>query len=469
MMKNDCLTFGPLPDWCGALRDSLTDMSVNLQKNTRVWQGGERVFYPEDYGFRAGEKATAAIQQALDAAGDQGGTVRLREGDYVSGTLRLRSHVRLEICAGARLLASTDLRDYPEMRARRLTVQDTSMGMHQSLIFAEDCEDIALDGAGMIDGLGNQQNFPGAETAQGTPGRPFLIRVIDCRRVHISNLTMKNAACWMQNYLNCDGLLIEGLTVRNHANYNNDGMDIDGCRDVVIRHCRVSSGDDALCFKGASQRPLDRVLVEDCDFYSACNAVKVGTDTQGDFRNVLIRRCRIGGLSEDPSGLKHPSADSGISLEMVDGGTLENFWLDDLHITRAWSPFFFRLEDRGRVKPGDPAPGIGDLRRVFISHVRGAGNGPRGSYLLGIPEKAIEDIAFADVCLRQYPWTESAPNARSYSDFKGSYPDAHMIDAVGPSPAYGLWARHARNITLSDYRILPDGQDTRPALLDEGA
>ena len=168
-------------------------------------------------------------------------------------------------------------------------------------------------------------------------------------------------------------------------------MDIDGCRDVLISRCRVASGDDALCFKGASQRPLDRVLVEDCDFYSACNAVKVGTDTQEDFRNVLIRRCRIGSLSEDPSGLKHPCSDSGVSLEIVDGGTLENFWLTDLHITRAWSPFFFRLENRGRVKPGDPVPEIGNLRRVLISHVRGEANGPRGSYLLGIPEKRIED------------------------------------------------------------------------------
>ena len=469
MGNEKCLSFGPLPDWCAAIQASLTAMAEGLNRNVHPWEGGSAVFRPEDFGCMPGEKATAAIQRAIDAAGEAGGTVRLDHGDYVSGTLEMRSNVRLEICAGTRLLASTDLKDYPEMHARRLTVQDTSMGMHQSLIFAEGCENISLYGAGVIDGQGGPQHFPGAETAQGTPGRPFLIRVIDCRRVHISGLTLKNAACWMQNYLNCDEVLIEGLTVRNHANYNNDGMDIDGCRDVVIRHCRVSSGDDALCFKGASQRGLDRVLVEDCDFYSACNAVKVGTDTQGDFRNVLIRRCRIGGLSEDPSGLKHPCADSGVSLEMVDGGTLENFWLTDLYITRSWSPFFFRLEDRGRVKPGDPRPSIGTMRRVLISRVRGEANGPRGSYLLGIPEKAMEDIAFEDVRLLQYPWKSPAPDARSYSDLKGVYPDAHMIDSVGPAPACSLWARHARRVTLKDYQVIPQGTDSRPAFVDEGA
>ena len=467
-MKSNALSAASLPPWCVSLRESLSAMAAELQKSAVPWQGGAHVFFPEDFGYRPGIKATRAIQLALDAAGVQGGTVRLRSGDYVSGTLCLHSCVRLEICAGARLLGSTDLGDYPEMHARRLTVQDTSMGMHQSLLFAEGCENIALCGAGIIDGRGSQRNFPGEETAQGTPGRPFLIRVIDCRNVSVTGLTLKNAACWMQNYLNCDGLWIDGLTVRNHANYNNDGMDIDGCRDVVIRHCRVSSGDDALCFKGASQRPLERVLVEDCDFYSACNALKVGTDTQGDFRNVLVRRCRIGGLAEDPSALKHPCADSGVSLEMVDGGTLENFWLDSLQITRAWSPFFFRLENRGRVKPGDPAPAAGTLRRVLVSRVRGDANGPRGSYMLGIPDKPVEDIAFSDVCLSQYPCPDPVPPAAEYPDFIGSYPDAHMIDPVGPSPAYALWVRHARRITLSDYRILPDGPDSRPALLDEG-
>ena len=350
---------GKEPSWCRELKTNMARMAQELIKVVRERTDGGPVFTPEEFGYQPGETVTEAIQGAIEAAAEQGGIVRLGNGDYVSGTLVMRSGVCLEVRAGSRLLGSTDLRDYPEHHAARLTVQDTSMGMHQSLLFAEGCENICLRGGGVIDGRGSPAHFPGEETAQGTPGRPFLIRMIDCRNVHIADLTMKDAACWMQNYLNCENLLLEGLAVRNHANYNNDGMDIDGCRNVVIRNCRVSSGDDALCFKGAGQRELSRVLVEDCDFYSACNAVKVGTDTQGDFRQVYIRRCRIGGLAEDPSGLKHACADSGISLEMVDGGTLENFLIEDIHMIRAWSPFFLRLENRGRVKPGDPAPGPG--------------------------------------------------------------------------------------------------------------
>ena len=453
------------PLWCGELERTMEQMARELIRDVRGWDGPETVFTPEAYGYRPGEKATEPIQRAIDAASERGGVVCLEQGDYISGTLVMRSGVCLEIRAGARLLGSTDLRDYPEHYARRLTVQDTSMGMHQSLIFAEGCDRICLRGGGIIDGQGSPDHFSGVETAQGTPGRPFLIRAIDCRRVHIADLTLKNAACWMQNYLNCENLLLEGLTVRNHANYNNDGMDIDGCRNVVIRCCRVTSGDDALCFKGAGMRELNRVLVEDCDFYSACNAVKVGTDTQGDFRQVYIRRCRIGGLAEDPSGLKHACADSGISLEMVDGGTLEDFLIRDIHIIHAWSPFFLRLENRGRVRPGDPVPEPGTLRRVLFTEIRGSENGPRGSYILGIPEKPIEDIAFRGVLLRRETAARTAVPEENFGDFRGAYPDAHMIDSLGTAPAYALWARHIRGLTLEDYQVLPAGNDPRPALI----
>lgn len=455
-----------LPNWCMSLHSSLEAMAEKLSDTLKPMAAGKAAFFPEDFGYVPGHPATRFIQLAIEAAAEKGGTVRLLHGDYVSGTLELRSGVRLEIGAGARLLASTRLEDFPEHHARRLTVQDTSMGMHQSLIFAEDCEDIALAGQGIIDGQGSPRNFPGEETAQGTPGRPFVIRMIDCKRVHISGLTMKNSPCWMQNYLNCEQLLVENLTVRNHANYNNDGIDLDGCRDVIVRNCRISSGDDALCFKGASQRPTERVLVENCDFYSACNAVKVGTDTQGDFRNVWVRHCRIGGLSEDPSGLKHPCSDSGISLEMVDGGTLENFLFSDISIYRAWSPFFLRLENRGRVKPGDPTPPVGTLRRILFEKIRGEGNGPRGSYMLGIPEKKIEDIVFSDVRLSQYAWDGPIPDESDYPELRGVYPDAHMIDSIGPSPAQALWARHVRGLLLKEVEIIPDGPDPRPELVE---
>ena len=452
--------------WYEILKDRMRRTADELRATLRPWAVSGAVWTPEEQGYTGTGIATAAIQAAIDRAAEAGGgTVLLQSGDYVSGTLVMRSRVRLRIGGGARLLASTDLGDYPPHHARRLTVQDTSMGMHQSLIFAEGCEDIAFEGPGVIDGRGTPDNFPGDETQQGTPGRPFVLRVIDCRRVHVCGMTLRNSPCWMQNYLNCEDLLIERVTVRNHANYNNDGFDIDGCRRVWMRQCSVHSGDDALCFKGAGQAETRAVLVEDCEFLSACNAVKIGTDTQGDFRDIWVRNCRIGGLSEDPSGLKHAGCDSAVSLEMMDGGTVEDILVTGMTVERAFSPFFMRLEKRGRVKPGDPDPGIGTLRRAALAEITAADCGPRGSYFIGIPEKAIEDVLLKDITVSQIASGKPVLDEDSVDEMISVYPDAHMIDGLGDAPAYGLWARHVHGLRLENYRVRPLTPDPRPAFV----
>ena len=457
------------PVWYKELHQDLTAMAEALPVRVTGWQEHSFIVTPEEMGY-AGGLATEAIQAAIDkAAAAGGGTVLLAKGDYVSGTLVMKSNVRLMIAQGSRLLASTDLKDFPEHICRRVTVQDTHMGMNQALIFAEGCENISLCGPGEIDGRGTQDNFPGGETQHGTPGRPFLIRLVDCKGVHVHDITLRDAACWMENYFNCDNVLLERLTVRNQANYNNDGIDIDGCRDVIIRGCDVRSGDDALCFKAASERPTERVLVENCRLYSSCNALKVGTDTQSDFRQVLVRSCQIGGVDEDARGIKHPCSDSGISLEMVDGGTLEDFFITDIDIRRAWSPIFMRLEDRGRVRDELPKPPVGTLRRVVIEHVTGCDNGPRGSYMTGVPEKCIEDVVLHDVHLGQLPSVKPITTGADFDEMCGIYPDAHMIDDIGDAPAHALWARHVRGLHLIDYAVQPESADLRPACLFEDA
>ena len=457
------------PVWYKELHQDLTAMAEALPVRVTGWQEHSFIVTPEEMGY-AGGLATEAIQAAIDkAAAAGGGTVLLAKGDYVSGTLVMKSNVRLMIAQGSRLLASTDLKDFPEHICRRVTVQDTHMGMNQALIFAEGCENISLCGPGEIDGRGTQDNFPGGETQHGTPGRPFLIRLVDCKGVHVHDITLRDAACWMENYFNCDNVLLERLTVRNQANYNNDGIDIDGCRDVIIRGCDVRSGDDALCFKAASERPTERVLVENCRLYSSCNALKVGTDTQSDFRQVLVRSCQIGGVDEDARGIKHPCSDSGISLEMVDGGTLEDFFITDIDIRRAWSPIFMRLEDRGRVRDELPKPPVGTLRRIVIEHVTGCDNGPRGSYMTGVPEKCIEDVVLHDVHLGQLPSVKPVTIGADFDEMRGIYPDAHMIDDIGDAPAHALWARHVRGLRLIDYAVQPESADPRPAYLFEDA
>lgn len=452
-----------VPVWASGLRSSMETMADELKGQLTGWMGNERIVSPEAFGYTSGGTATSAIQAAIDYLADLGGgTVKLEKGDYVSGTIELRSNIRLEITKGARILGNTDLRDYPERIAKRRTVMDTHMGMHQSLIFAEGCNNISICGKGIIDGRGGRENFPGEETICGTPGRPFLLRIIDCTNVHINGICLKDAACWMQNYLNCENLLIEKICVENQANYNNDGIDIDGCRNVIVRDCYVSSGDDAMCFKGASQKSSERILVENCEFYTSCNAVKFGTDTQGDFRNVLIRHCKVGGVAEEMRHIKAVGADSGVSLEMVDGGTLENILISDIEIDRSRSPLFMRLDNRGRVKPGDPRPDMGTICNIILENITGSENGPVGSYFLGIPEKRIKNVFLHNVKLYQEGSEKPAVQETDFGEMYGWYPDAQMIKNVGDAPAYGLWVKYMEGLTLMDYQVIPVSEEKRP-------
>lgn len=450
------------PLWCEELRKDLRHMAEELTSALCGWEKKQLAVTPEQFGYNGG-MVTAYIQKAIDYVAEHGGgKVILSKGDYVTGTIVLKSDICLEIRKGACLLGSTNLEDYPEHVAARRTVMDTNMGMNQSLIFAEGCKNISICGGGSLDGQGTRENFPGLETTCATPGRPFLMRIIDCVGVHIKDITITNPACWTQNYLNCEQVLLENLTVESQSNYNNDGIDLDGCRDVIVRNCTVSSGDDAMCFKGASQRESCRILVENCIFFSSCNAVKVGTDTQGDFRDILIRNCTVGGVSEEMHRIKHAYADSGISLEAVDGGVVERIWMEQIRLIRSMSPIFIRLDKRGRVKPEDPEPDISRIKTILMENIIGDDNGTRGSYFMGIPERQIEDVVLKNVRLEQKASVKPVIQPEDIPLMYGAYPDAHMIDHIGDVPAYALWIRDAVRVTLLDYQVIPGEGERRP-------
>lgn len=459
---------GAAPPWSDELRRDLDLMALNLTRTLLAWPVPRRTLAPEAYGLANGALATAAIQRAIDAcAAGGGGTVRLARGDYVSGTLDLRSGVMLEIAEGSRLLASTDLKDYPERVAKRPTVMDSNMGMNQSLIFAEGCERVGICGKGVIDGRGTLDNFPGEETISGTPGRPFIIRMLDCKNVVIKDINLKDSPCWMQNYLNCEDVLVDGIRVENQSNHNNDGLDIDSCRRVIVRNCFINSGDDALCFKGAGQRAMENILVENCQLFSSCNALKFGTDSQGDFRNVLVRNVVLGGPASTMRSRKRRKSDGGISWEIVDGGTLERVLVHDAHIVRSESPLFLYLGDRGRVRPGQARPAPGSLRHIVFDRITGDDNGVRGSFFTGLQGKRIEHVMLRDVTIRMSAAKEAAIEADAVPVSQDIYPDPHMYATV--MPAYGLWTRYVANLTLLRVRFLNAGKDARPALLGDAS
>ena len=95
---------------------------------------------------------TSAIQQAIDQMADGGGgRVVVPEGVFRTGSIFLKQDVDLHLEAGAVLLGSTDLDDYPKKNTR---IEGHFEPWPSALVNAHHLEGVKITGKGTIDGNG---------------------------------------------------------------------------------------------------------------------------------------------------------------------------------------------------------------------------------------------------------------------------------------------------------------------------
>ncbi|HOX04060.1 MAG TPA: glycoside hydrolase family 28 protein [Candidatus Paceibacterota bacterium] len=389
---------------------------------------------------------TQAIQLAIDDCAEAGGgAVLFPAGVFRSGTLFLRSRVRLRLEPGAVLQGSPRLEDYPTTRPSIRSYTDTYT--ERSLLYAEDADGFAIEGAGTIDGQGG--GFQGPYLV-----RPYLLRAIRCRGVQVRDVTFRDSPMWVQHYLACDDVAIRGIQVDSRCNQNNDGIDIDGCQRVTISDCRIDSGDDAIVLKSTLARPCRDVAIANCVLRSLCNALKLGTESNGGFANIAISNCAI-----------YDTRLAGIAIEMVDGGLLEGVAASHLAMRNVRVPIFVRLGDRGRpFEAGMPRPSQGRLRHVSISHVQATGADRIGCSITGLPGCLAEDVSIDHVRI-EFAGGGALEDARqAVPEAPEKYPEATMF---GPLPAFGLYCRHVRGLHLSQIQLACLQPDARPAVMAE--
>lgn len=407
---------------------------------------------------------THAIQDAIDACAlAGGGRVVIDSGRYLSGTLVMKSHVELHIRAGAVLLGSTDPEHYPEMSTPYRFYGDE--WVRQSLIFGYDLENIALSGEGIIDGQGAAFQVYTKKKPERYRKRPYLIRFTLCRGVRVSDLSLRNSAMWMQHYLACDDVSITGIHVFNHCNKNNDMIDIDGCHRVVIRDCTGDTDDDALTLKSTSPRACEDIRISDCVLSSHCNAIKMGTESSGGFKNIRITNCVI-----KPSSVREviyglPDGISGISLEVVDGGLMEDIHISDVEMDGPEVPLFIRLGNRARphVSGMDPPP-VGRLGKVKISKIRASNAGTTGCSITGIPGHRAGEILLKNLDLEFRGGVEAGSFNDTVPELEALYPEATMF---GTLPASVLYLRHLEQIRISGVKAAFTRSDGRSHIVAE--
>jgi polygalacturonase len=393
-------------------------------------------------------KDSPAIQAAINAASAAGGgTVLVPNGVYLCGTILLRDNVTLHLAEGATLLGSTNPADYTDISVSGLQKAPIA------LVLAHKVRNIAITGRGKINGQGG--SFPQKDNA---PGRPFGIKLVECQDVLIADVRVEDSAAWVIHLLACERAVVRGVRVWSHANYNNDGLDIDSCSDVAVSQCHFDCQDDAICLKSTPDRICENIVISDCIASSHCNLIKMGTASVGGFRSITITNCV---LLAPRYSKKLNGADrgiGGINLELVDGGMMDRIAISNITMDGITLPLFIRFGSRKRTE-GKPA---GTLRNVIISNIVANNLGPIGSSITGLPGQMVENVTLSNLQFTYEGGGTAADAQHGVPERDKAYPEGWMF---GTLPAWGLYCRHVRGLRLNNVKLLTTAPDARHALV----
>jgi polygalacturonase len=328
---------------------------------------------------------TAAIQQAIAAAGANGGTVLFPAGNYVTGPLTLTNRLNLHLAKGAVLLISDDLKTYP-LTAKR----------YQDCIYASDAHDLAITGEGIIDGQG-QAWWTALEEDSEMVHRPFLVKLFNCTRVLVEGVTLRNSPMFHLVPQECTDVTLRHVTIRSPANtHNTDGIDPSGW-NFLITGCTIDAGDDNIAIKpGGGRSPGNKnFLITDCTFLHG-HGMSVGSSTRHGLEDLTVSNCVFDGTT---AGIR-------IKTGRGTGGRLRHLTYEKLTMTNVKNVISIIDFYPERTAPKDPAseqpqpvtdrtPFTGDIviRDVTASHCQNLGT------IRGLPEAPVTDVTLANVQL----------------------------------------------------------------------
>jgi hypothetical protein len=408
-----------------------------------------------------------AINRAIDAAAAHGGgTVLLPAGTYLCGSIRLKSNINLHLESGARIVGlPADSKEFdPSETIPGPYFQDGGHTFfHNSLIWGENLRNVSITGQGMIDGGGiTSRDKPVGDGPIGLADKAIALKL--CSQVLIRDVTLFHGGHFAILATGCDLMTIDNVTIDT----NRDGMDIDCCRNTTVSNCRVNSPrDDGICPKSSfglgENRITENLVITNCEVSGFLEGtlldgtmqpsnqrtgrIKFGTEANGGFRNVTVSNCTF----------RHCR---GLALEEVDGGILENFNITNLTMTDIYSYGIYITTGERNRGPNVQNPSV--LRNISISHVTMIGvDANSGIQITGVPGHPIENLRLDDIQLiSNGGGTQEQANRVPYELAKG-YPEPSRI---GVMPAYGLYARHVKNLELANLRLSYEKEDRRQAI-----
>ncbi len=425
---------------------------------------------PDDLSINNANSINSAINECSE---NGGGVVVVSGGNYYTGTVYLKSNVVLYIEKDSSINASHNTENFTE----------------NALIYANSCENIAIVGPGKICGEGNffslkpylpPKTEPFSKTLDVWELRQeyrkrirfphkskygYLVLFKNCNNSKLHNLILENAAMWTVNINSCNNVDISNIVINNNRHVaNTDGIDICGSSNVVVHNCFVStaddgivlknnlgvstSGDDGLIIKNnldvACKKGMSNIYIHDCEVVSCTNAFKIGTETSLDISDVTVENCKFYLTDIYPTGV------SGISIESCDGAKVSNIKISDIEMDSMACPLFIRLCNRNGDKK-TKLEGKGEINNISIKNIT-AKNIEIPVMIMGIPNQKINDVNLENFDLEY-------AEGKDYFDFRlkipeqeKEYPECNRFRNIN---AYGVFVRHAENISLKNFIVMP--------------
>ena len=416
---------------------------------------------------------TAALQAAINACTrDGGGTVLVPPGTFVIGTTELKSNVTLHLAASATLSGSGDGKNYHAIDTIPLSGDSTLVDGNWALLFAVDATNITIEGPGTIDGQGhlfnNHPPNPNPPPA-GISGsqRPYHLLFYRCHNIVARDLELLRGAFHSIRIIQSERVRMDGLYIHNRVNTNNDGFHFISAKHVAISNCVLLVQDDACALFGSCQF----VTVTNCVFSTRWSVFRFGG---GEVRNIAVSNCII-------------YETYGCPIKIGAGQmSLENLSFSNLILENVTGPIGINFSGHNRKDDGGAAPvPEAFVRNVSFSHIRARVVAePTMSYgdmippvhpfpgeqhscitLNGLDGCWIEDVTFDDVQVA-YAGGGTAELAakRNVPQASREYFGVWSEEPVGP-PAYGLYARRVKGLTLHNVRFTVATPDLRPAIV----
>lgn len=398
---------------------------------------------------------TEYIQAAIDRCNEAGGgKVYLQQGCFLITHITMKSNVTLEIEAGA-------------------VLKSAAISGHKRMVVAENAKCITLCGRGTIDG-NSDYVFSKTGPFNGTPSgedRPGLISLVSCENVIVRDLTLHNSASWISTFTQCINVLIDGITIDSRENKdiekeryadspgrNSDGIDIVDSEKVRISNCYIYCGDDGIVFKSHSPGKACRdIVVTNCVVSTNASGIKTGTESAGAFEDITIQNCTI-----------HDTRNEAIALLTTDGARLERIIVSNITCRNIkGAAIALRLGSRNKLYGESTILNKPVLKDIMIENILGTRiSTDYGCNITGLVEYPVENVLLKNINLEFEGGGLVSDSFREIPENGASYPSGRMFGRI---PAYGVFMRHVKNITMENVWLRFSKVDVRPAILCDDA